>query len=459
MSTQTQVIKEYKTKRTNKKIRILEYEPWMSNSALALENSSQRNKTFWGLVQYMKLNPVEYSYKSKKFKDNIILVAEEPVEGVAHGRICGVVNLGIKTVKIGKRPVKMGYLFDLRVDTDYQGDGIGFTLSDELEKMARTKGCEAIYLSVNSNNGQAIKLYHKMGYTDVSLRKLAFKILSGDDASAEEKGILANDNTVLLKKTLTNPKYAGETMIFRKATREEAKDFSEQYYEDKDLTVHDWDELFNLEGYDGCYVAHTADKKNIAGAHLYKDPMKNVITFERILFHRDSLNKTWFHLIMLGTLSLIPLGVFALLWKLGVNNNVNLVLSGGLSLGLVLAYSKLLKIAAAFGGRKSRGRVVNPFYSGDPELEGELLGYVSQNIQKVAAVRGMGFFMHNYDMRNRLQNYFTKGALGSNGPGTRYMMKWLLPNAQRADADNITMEKENRNLELTEINYFDPRDF
>jgi len=48
--------------------------------------------------------------------------------------------------------VTAGYIFDLRVHDSYQRLGLGYKLSQQLEEIAKEKGCSFLYLSVNSTN-------------------------------------------------------------------------------------------------------------------------------------------------------------------------------------------------------------------------------------------------------------------------------------------------------------------
>ncbi len=58
---------------------------------------------------------------------------------------------------------------DVFVLTELRGEGIGTTLSDAAEQMARTRGHSRISISASSNNTGALRLYRRLGYRDADL--------------------------------------------------------------------------------------------------------------------------------------------------------------------------------------------------------------------------------------------------------------------------------------------------
>ena len=57
---------------------------------------------------------------------------------------------------------------------DYQGQGIGKNLLDEVLEFYRIEGCQSLTLTVNSKNARAIKMYENAGFRHVSLLKEYF---------------------------------------------------------------------------------------------------------------------------------------------------------------------------------------------------------------------------------------------------------------------------------------------
>lgn len=65
---------------------------------------------------------------------------------------------------IGGFDGRRGLIYHLAVDRDYQGQGIGTQLMDELEMRLREKGCIRSYLLVTKDNGSAIRFYEERGW-------------------------------------------------------------------------------------------------------------------------------------------------------------------------------------------------------------------------------------------------------------------------------------------------------
>ena len=74
------------------------------------------------------------------------------------------VCVGVKDVTIHGVELRAAWLFDLRVDEDYQRNGIGGTLQDMAETAAAKDGAALMFLSVNGDNTKAQGLYKKCGY-------------------------------------------------------------------------------------------------------------------------------------------------------------------------------------------------------------------------------------------------------------------------------------------------------
>ena len=50
------------------------------------------------------------------------------------------------------------------VDERYRGKGIGTKILESIKEIAKTKGCTDLYLTVNQENENAIKVYEKFGF-------------------------------------------------------------------------------------------------------------------------------------------------------------------------------------------------------------------------------------------------------------------------------------------------------
>ena len=50
------------------------------------------------------------------------------------------------------------------VDEKYRGKGIGTKILESIKEIAKTRGCTDLYLTVNQENENAIKVYEKFGF-------------------------------------------------------------------------------------------------------------------------------------------------------------------------------------------------------------------------------------------------------------------------------------------------------
>lgn len=103
--------------------------------------------------------------------DCVALIAEENGSLIAYGlATCCDVEMHVTNIAVDQR---------------CQRRGIATQLMNELEKLAREKGCAGAYLEVRTGNAPAIELYRKLGYT-VAYRRRQYYI-DGDDAYVMEK--------------------------------------------------------------------------------------------------------------------------------------------------------------------------------------------------------------------------------------------------------------------------------
>lgn len=68
----------------------------------------------------------------------------------------------------------LAVLWDLRVDDDYKGLGIGQGLFDEAIKWSRLKGMTQLKIECQNNNVPAVKFYHKQGATLSAYNEYAY---------------------------------------------------------------------------------------------------------------------------------------------------------------------------------------------------------------------------------------------------------------------------------------------
>ena len=62
-------------------------------------------------------------------------------------------------------------LYDIAIKKDEQGKGYSLLLMNHFIELCKEKGCDTIFLEVNSINQKAINLYHKFGFVAYSKRQ------------------------------------------------------------------------------------------------------------------------------------------------------------------------------------------------------------------------------------------------------------------------------------------------
>ena len=118
-----------------------------------------------------------FDARAKTAPDYEILVCEDTKKS----SIAAVVAIDIRTNMVQGVPCKVGWLYDLRVDQDYQRQGIAMALSAEAEERCRQKDVDMLYLTVWKKNEKAKKLYQALGYQDASSRSPCSKMLMGHE--------------------------------------------------------------------------------------------------------------------------------------------------------------------------------------------------------------------------------------------------------------------------------------
>lgn len=113
-------------------------------------------------------HPKGFAAKARLVDEYEIVVAEDT--SLSPSKVIAAAVVTITSVTYAGSPTKVGWLFDLRVDEDYQRQGLGRALSDEVEKRCLARGVGMLHLTVNRDNTKAKALYKKLGFQDMSLR-------------------------------------------------------------------------------------------------------------------------------------------------------------------------------------------------------------------------------------------------------------------------------------------------
>lgn len=82
-------------------------------------------------------------------------------------------------------------LLNIAVLPSLQGKGYGQTLMHALFDMARVEGCSSVFLEVRESNQQAVRLYEKLGFSEIARRKDYYPAIEG------------RENAIVMNKTLT----------------------------------------------------------------------------------------------------------------------------------------------------------------------------------------------------------------------------------------------------------------
>jgi N-acetylglutamate synthase-like GNAT family acetyltransferase len=113
---------------------------------------------------------------AKTAEEHEIIVCKDTLPNAP--TIIAIIAVNIRTVFWSGTPIKVGWVYGLRVDEDYQRKGIGMVLSAELERRCRERSVSMLHLTVNLENEKAISLYTNLGYQHASNQAPATKFLT-----------------------------------------------------------------------------------------------------------------------------------------------------------------------------------------------------------------------------------------------------------------------------------------
>lgn len=103
------------------------------------------------------MHVVEYYKNVLKEENSEVFIAEDE-----HHKSVGHIIVGKTTGTI--TGLSFGYIYDIFVEEEFRGRGIGKSLLKKAEDYCRRKGHSRIALSVSATNDSAIKLYSGSGY-------------------------------------------------------------------------------------------------------------------------------------------------------------------------------------------------------------------------------------------------------------------------------------------------------
>lgn len=99
-------------------------------------------------------------YRSQLKSGKIFLLAKKDKD------VIGLISLSIK-LDIQNQG-KVGQIEELIVDESNRGNGVGKKLIEEIDRIAKKKGCLELDLSSNKKRKKAHKFYRKLGFKDTA---------------------------------------------------------------------------------------------------------------------------------------------------------------------------------------------------------------------------------------------------------------------------------------------------
>jgi GNAT superfamily N-acetyltransferase len=158
----------------------------------------------------------------------------EVIVGEYHGTIIAVVLINIQTVWFHEQLLRAGWVYGLRVDQDYQRQGIGTRLMQEAERRCIQKDVALLYLSVNTENAKARAFYNALGYQPASTRLHSAVILMNEEKKCSDSFVVVRISAGLAA-VLMRRHYHNQNLAL----------FTEEAFQ----------ELFHSSDYEGTFLA------------------------------------------------------------------------------------------------------------------------------------------------------------------------------------------------------------
>eukprot|EP00978_Attheya_sp_CCMP212_P013994 scaffold35402_cov49-Attheya_sp.AAC.1 len=148
------------------------------------------------LVQVHQGHPKGFDARAKTADDHEIVVCED-LEEDGSRRVIAVVAVNIRSVLWKGVTIRVGWVYDLRVDQDYQRQGIARVLSQDLERRCLEKGVSMLHLTVNLDNTKAKCFYQALGYQHASHRAPCTKFLVAEETLSTNVVVFQPNNPEL----------------------------------------------------------------------------------------------------------------------------------------------------------------------------------------------------------------------------------------------------------------------
>eukprot|EP01062_Namystynia_karyoxenos_P006357 TRINITY_DN12220_c0_g1_i1.p1 TRINITY_DN12220_c0_g1~~TRINITY_DN12220_c0_g1_i1.p1 ORF type:complete len:438 (+),score=110.58 TRINITY_DN12220_c0_g1_i1:75-1316(+) len=337
--------------------------------------------------------------KARQFDDCIVRVAEDRAAGGVIGCVC----VGIKNVIIGSRPTRIGLVYDLRVDERAQGKGIGRLLSESAERLAAERGVQLLYLTVNSDNTKAKRLYKSLGWTPASQRKPALQLLhqrQREDPALEHSMLAAPDGLRVTQQALAG----------------------------LDFILSDLSQLFNAEWYEGTLYIRTKDSS--AGVSMWNGSGISSFHVERVLLPTSWWGHPLAQILVAAAGASVAwwwarrtaAAASAAQWATVGGMSVAALAAGAAAWYLVPVLSHVRRVLRASDPPKLRARLFAPFATGPAGKD--LLTEVVRRAHNAARERGYAMTLCNLDRNSSLAACFPSSKFR-----TEFMQKPLPPPA------------------------------
>lgn len=124
------------------------------------------------VITTIERDTYDYPWSSGIFRDCLLA----GYTSVVLDRNGEVVGYGIMSIAAGE-----AHLLNLCVDRNLRGQGIGKRLLQHLMKRAKTFDSERVFLEVRPSNKLALRLYDKMGFQVIGVRKGYYKAADGNE--------------------------------------------------------------------------------------------------------------------------------------------------------------------------------------------------------------------------------------------------------------------------------------
>jgi ribosomal protein S18 acetylase RimI-like enzyme len=219
-----------------------------NQDAIDLDKKSTMFSMLGGLIKAGRNFSDRYEEKLLKYKEGFIIVCRcvgDPVEAGEKkkakehdqsnkGFLCGKTNVAMKEIYFNGKLVKAGYIFDLRVDDEYQRLKIASDIVDLAKERLTKEGCEIFYSYTNYNNIKSMAFHERNGFKISSSRALFSHMYSKGAFSPVE------ETTVV----------EGKTVKFERSDSASGRMKTDKYYKEKqeDLYLKDFSEIQALEG-------------------------------------------------------------------------------------------------------------------------------------------------------------------------------------------------------------------